>query len=519
MTNPLDSIDWDNDQTRVSPATQKKRDVDAAGILKNEWEKWLNVPPETYGRKENLQALQRELKRANVTVDLPKDLVITTTKTPVEASATTPNKPPTSTVQDNPLDQIKFDREISAGEHAGNTLRGWAQGITSGLVKYPQAAAVALGDVANMPAPDIRTMPTARRGSMPRGGYFVGGDEKRSDYKAPSYTEAFGEAKKYIEKQNEQIATEDPYAWYGGNLAGAVHQGIIARPLMALGKGRQGMDLASRTLPTAKEILGLSTATGAIGGYTQREDLTDAGFGAGLGLLFGGASATGAKYLQAAKQKYGEAVADKIDEGWEAYSRQKVAEKLAAKGKNILDYSEAAIKEKAKKIPMMTEEAQQIIQKAVEKQYSMLGSIKSGAGRIGQEISSAVLPGVVGAAGGAAGAYRLGLDPVTGAKYGAGGAIALAKLKALGEVSDVTKMIAGRYADIWPKTAGSLSSTGAASIGAAAATAAPAGTMLVDEIEKRRWNNPLDELNWEEKPKSRLEQLAIDLKNRFGTNK
>ena len=168
--------------------------------------------------------------------------------------------------ESTPVPAAEKPAEPSAVDSLFTTVRGYGQGVTAGLIQYPQAA---LMQAAN-------------------GGTFSG-----------NLADLRGE--------NDTLAKTQPKAWYGGNIAGvgtlAYLSGGGATPTLAkLGAGEMLPAMIGTT--TGKMIAG-NVAQGAVSGFTEKDSLTDAA----LGGIIGGTIGAGGKIISGSADWLGNEIA------------------------------------------------------------------------------------------------------------------------------------------------------------------------------------------------------------------
>lgn len=150
---------------------------------------------------------------------------------------------------------IQYRGRDVADTPLATAVRGFGQGVTAGLIQYPQAALKALVN-----------------------------------------DQTFKESLADLRRDNEQLAKTQPKAWYGGQVAGG--------GLAAVGSG--GASLAA--------LAGRGAALGATSGFTEKEDIKDAAIGAALGGVLGAAPLAARKLSAPVVEKYaGKKLADRID--------------------------------------------------------------------------------------------------------------------------------------------------------------------------------------------------------------
>ena len=314
-------------------------------------------------------------------------------------------------MEKNPIDDIlgppnPIDSVLGAPPKAARfsdteaAVRGFGQGATAGLIQYPQAAIMAASQD-QPPQPDVRSMPTARRGSMPRSGYFGAGDIQQPAAPVNQVSTSLAD----LRLQNKQMAEENQAAWYGGNIAGAAGLGLVTGG---------GGTVAS---------LGKLGAQGAVSGFTQDEDIVDALKGAGIGLAFG----AGGKLVSMGTTKIANS------------------------------FKETYIKPLQDQIPGLTEkQAFNMISRPLgANKYG--GAIANITDQGWQALKGMVAPAVGGGSVGAGQALIRGQDPVEGALIGAGTVVGATKAGALanaaGQVGQKAAMTIAKNPQIAEKLA------------------------------------------------------------------
>jgi hypothetical protein len=217
----------DTSTRKVSAPVQQSRDVDRVAILKAERNKPYN--------QDERASLEREIAVASKSAGIPYDgggqAYTPQTQAPAQAAPPVAPQVPVDSFADTesqtaPVTQPQ--QEPGFLEKTGTALRGFGQGATAGLIQYPQAGLMSA--VTGQP-----------------------------------YSASLAD----LRAQNTQLAAEQPYQWYGGNVGGAVGLGALT---------------AGGSLPVQAAT---AAGTGAVGGYTQNEDLSEAAQGAAYGGALG----------------------------------------------------------------------------------------------------------------------------------------------------------------------------------------------------------------------------------------
>lgn len=270
-------------------------------------------------------------------------------------------------------------------------LQGLGRGVTLGLTDVPAAQAIRL----------VRA--------------YTGG--------APL---SFQEAYSTVKRSAEEAKQAGP-AYSLGQLAGNIGAATLATPLVPM--GAVSLYSGSRLLPA----ITTGGITGAISGATEAEYPTEivpgavvgGATGAGLGALAGGLGA-----LQ------------------KGYAKQWVENVVESRMPDLIDSEIKKFTAKNFRMPNESEIKQitETIRKKIVRGTEYKEAIKQGTNRALTELLSGLGPAAVGGAAGAGAALYYGQDPLLGATIGGGGALTLAKLRALNELSLRGGDIAARIA-------------------------------------------------------------------------
>lgn len=322
-----------------------------------------------------------------------------------------------------PSDQVSPDAPDVAGTPPANkrygagssAYVGGANGLTAGLSKYPVAAAAYVADRLRSGA-----LPWSQDQIMNSDGTSTGRD------RYISWPQALGLTKDEMDQAKE----DHPAAYLGGQLVGGA---------VGAGKLTGGIKAA-----TGLGSLGSLTAAGALQGgaqgYSQNENLADAGVGAGVGAAFGaGSAAIGNTLKSLSGTQLTQYVAKTL-------GVDKVAPEAAKAVKGV--FSAASDSE----LGVMMKNLQELSPNLATRLWESMKAVP------GESIQ--------GAAVGTAGALLTGQDPLKGAAYGAiAGPIVYKSRTAPQEIGRAFKDLAQR------NPAAVTAITQAAAGGATAATA------------------------------------------------
>lgn len=310
-----------------------------------------------------------------------------------------------------------------------DALRGYGHGATAGMITYPQAMLLAASRDQGQ-QPDIRNMPTARRGTRPTTGYYIGGTPQQTQL--PQST-AFQDALTDVRSGNEQIAQENPLAWYGGNVAGGATLGYLTG-----GIGPQ------TGLMGAGANIAKQAGLGAAQGYNTSGNTEDATLGAIMGGTLGALGSgigAGSRWLSER----------------ELTKMAKLAiEKLSPIPKLVTTAEGGVITVLVK--PTIDEVKKKLVEEFTKRPAAFSSSVgKAGSEAIKKMTSNIIQPTITGGMLGAGTAALSGEDPMLGAKIGAGANLLRVKADVLGEVAKKSGQLAAIAAaakpSIIPRTA------------------------------------------------------------------
>jgi hypothetical protein len=300
-----------------------------------------------------------------------------------------------------------FLDELGGNVNAG--IRGYATGLTGGLVRYPQAAV---------------------------NKFFNGG----------TYEENLAG----IRESEAQAASEHPVAYYGSNVVGAVQPAGLA--MKVLGGG-------------TKAALAANTAMGALNGATANagsEGTTamDTAVGAGMGLAGGTLGALGGKAVNSMASRVAKnALYTKLiqNPGWKSDAYEYVSNLLGRKAKY-----EDVVKFAKSEAEGMVSGAGPTVGGPVPGPKASIAEL---AGNTVKKAFTGVVPAAAtGAAGGAASSLVTGQDPLEAMKTGALSAVAISKMKAAQGLTNSAMAFGGRVLANNPRIAALSGAPGAAGL-------------------------------------------------------
>lgn len=216
-----------------------------------------------------------------------------------------------------------------------------------------------------------------------------------------------------------------------------------------------GLGLGKTLLGTMRRGAAMGAVSGATASPYSEELLPNIGIGAGTGgllSLLGGFTAGPVR--EAGVDTLAQARMPAINERAKDIYR-------ATTGKDIADFNPktASKKEIDRYNASIFMAAQQ-----VDAEFTPLKQTADLVKYMGGEAVRAVVPGALGAVGGAVVGLGTGVDPMTSALYGAGGAAALSKIRAMNQFQDVAGDIAGklmyRYGQPIERAAAGVATTG-----------------------------------------------------------
>ena len=173
MSDEIDNLFPEPSVTQVNPSVQKGRNLESLKLMIQERANITNPSDSA--------ALEREIQRQSQEAGVPYQPPVQQATPPVQA----PSQPASAPVTGINPPNSQPAQSTSWLNQAASALRGYGEGATAGLIKYPQAAIDA---------------------GVNGTGNFI------DDYKASLAG---------IRNDNTQMAQNNPAAWYGGNLVGA----------------------------------------------------------------------------------------------------------------------------------------------------------------------------------------------------------------------------------------------------------------------------------------------------------
>ena len=328
-----------------------------------------------------------------------------------------------------------------------------------------------------------------RRGTMPRGGYYAGNPND------PNSTATLGDVGSAVLKGTSDIAYNPATESFArGITAGGYDYGkaaLMPTTTSTLTFKDKLADVRARRAEQERQFpisSGLGNVAGAVtlgaltGGTSLPGQMATTGVIGGVNKFTESKDTTIDDAMKAGLINAGAAgVFGLAGKGFDKFGRPLLKSYTTNK---LLDKTRNALEEAGVDVTKMSDE--QILTKGV-KILETIGPKIMGKGvakEITGQVTSAIIPGTIGALGGAGAAALAGQDPWMGAKFGAAGTIGAVKLKALGELGDVASLYAAKSLVKNPKLAANA---------ARAANAAIPGVNSATKSVKDAYHDPYSE--------------------------